>query len=233
MSDAGASAVLRNRAELVRWSASLLVVLTLYGLGAIGLQSRHVTVVLPDEPPAALMVDPAPEPKPVQRTPEPAVVPPPPQPTPRTPSPIHKPVPSKSVPPVPDPPPNAVAIPEPPPEPSVAAAPAPAPAATAPAEPSPQAKASFASALLARLERYKRYPVVARQRHQQGVVSLRFAMDRSGRVLAAQIAESSGHDALDQEVLSMIKRAEPLPPLPPDMPQAQLELVVPIRFVLR
>ena len=38
---------------------------------------------------------------------------------------------------------------------------------------------------------------------------------------------------LDNEVLEMIMRAEPLPPFPESMPQARIDLTVPIRFSLR
>src|SRR3546814_18962005 len=55
---------------------------------------------------------------------------------------------------------------------------------------------TWRSLLLAHLERHKRYPRRARWRRQEGVVHLRFAMDREGHVLAAQIARSSGHDEI-------------------------------------
>jgi periplasmic protein TonB len=44
---------------------------------------------------------------------------------------------------------------------------------------------------------------------------------------------SSGHPELDKEVVSMIERAQPLPPFPPSMPQEKLDLTVTIRFSLR
>jgi protein TonB len=62
---------------------------------------------------------------------------------------------------------------------------------------------------------------------------LSFSVDRNGRVLAHEIVRSSGHPELDKEVVSMIERAQPLPPFPPSMPQAKLDLTVPIRFSLR
>ena len=87
--------------------------------------------------------------------------------------------------------------------------------------------------MLAHLERAKRYPRDAQLRREQGTVYLRFRMDRAGRVLSAGIDRSSGFPDLDAEVLDMIQRAQPLPPIPPEIAQAQLELVVPVRFFLR
>jgi len=65
------------------------------------------------------------------------------------------------------------------------------------------------------------------------VVLLNFSIDRTGRVLAHSIARSSGYADLDNEVMAMITRAEPLPPFPASMPQPRLDLTVPIRFSLR
>ena len=87
--------------------------------------------------------------------------------------------------------------------------------------------------MLLHLERAKRYPREAQQRREQGTVYLRFRMDRSGRVLSAVVDRSSGYPDLDAEVLDMINRAQPLPPIPPEIAQSQLELVAPVRFSLR
>ena len=51
--------------------------------------------------------------------------------------------------------------------------------------------------------------------------------------LAHGIARSSGYADLDNEVMAMIMRAEPLPPFPETMPQTRIDLTVPIRFSLR
>jgi protein TonB len=84
--------------------------------------------------------------------------------------------------------------------------------------------------LVRHLQRYKRYPSEALSRSEEGVVLLSFSIDRNGHVLARHIARSSGHPNLDNEVMDMIMRAEPLPAFPTNMPQAQLDLTVPIRF---
>jgi protein TonB len=86
--------------------------------------------------------------------------------------------------------------------------------------------------LLARLSAVKRYPAAARFHHQQGVVLLRFSIDREGRVLSARIEKSSGVDSLDQETLALIQRAQPLPKPPAEMPGNPIVLVVPIEFSL-
>ena len=91
---------------------------------------------------------------------------------------------------------------------------------------------AFATTLFGHLNRYKRYPASARMRRQEGVVSLRFTMDRQGHVLSYEIAKTSGSDALDNEARELIKRAEPLPVIPAAFGRDTLDLVVPIEFFL-
>lgn len=97
----------------------------------------------------------------------------------------------------------------------------------------PRIEPSWESSLVERLQHYKRYPSEAQSRNEQGVVLLSFSLDRTGHVLTRHIARSSGYADLDEEVMAMVKRAEPLPPFPDSMPQPQLDLTVPIRFSLR
>jgi protein TonB len=97
----------------------------------------------------------------------------------------------------------------------------------------PKVEPSWQTNLMRQLQRSKRYPASAQAHKEEGVVLLSFSLDRNGHVLAHSIARSSGHADLDNEVLEMIMRAEPLPPFPESMPQARIDLTVPIRFSLR
>jgi protein TonB len=97
----------------------------------------------------------------------------------------------------------------------------------------PRIESSWQSSLVRQLQRYKRYPPGAQSRNEQGIVLLSFSLDRSGHVLAHRIVKTSGYADLDDEVMAMIVRAEPLPPFPDSMPQTRLDLTVPIRFSLQ
>jgi protein TonB len=83
------------------------------------------------------------------------------------------------------------------------------------------------------LQRFRRYPAAARSRKEEGTVLLSFSVDRAGHVLSRTIARSSGHADLNEEVIAVIARAEPLPPFPATMPQQQIDLTLPMRFTLR
>ncbi|MCG6204634.1 energy transducer TonB [Rhodopseudomonas sp. HC1] len=92
---------------------------------------------------------------------------------------------------------------------------------------------SYRQRLAAHLQRYKRYPAEARAAGQQGTATLVFTVGRSGQVLGASLARSSGNAALDAETLAMVRRAEPLPAFPPELTQASLRISVPVSFSVR
>lgn len=95
------------------------------------------------------------------------------------------------------------------------------------------AKADYATLVLAWLERHKEYPASAQRRRQEGVVMLYIAIDRDGQVLEARLDKGSGHALLDAAALAMVERAAPLPPMPDDLPQNRLEMIVPVQFFIR
>ena len=54
-------------------------------------------------------------------------------------------------------------------------------------------RAILADELVKHLQQFKRYPSDAQSRGEEGIVLLSFSVDRTGHVLAHQIARSSGH----------------------------------------
>ena len=220
-----------------RWTASLLAVVLVHAVAIVALLSWRSPVPPLEPPAAAVMIElapvpaptpgiqppkpPEPEvikealPEPVVVPPKPAVVLPPPKPKPKPTSPrVEQPAPSQVEP--------------APPRPSEPVAAAPVPVAAPPV-----ATSTYQGLLLSHLERNKRYPREARMRRQEGVASLRFSIDRTGRLLAFKLERSAGHAILDDEVLALIQRAAPLPPFPPEMTEPRFEFVVPVRFALR
>ncbi|MEX2617235.1 MAG: TonB family protein [Alphaproteobacteria bacterium] len=97
----------------------------------------------------------------------------------------------------------------------------------------PGASADYMSYLLAWLQKHKEYPRLARRHRQQGTALMYFEMDRDGRIHTAALRQSSGHAALDDEARALIRRAEPLPPPPPEVAGDRIRLVVPVQFYLR
>jgi len=90
--------------------------------------------------------------------------------------------------------------------------------------------ARWQSRLMAHLERRKKYPSGARSRREEGVVYVRFRIDDMGKVLSASLVKSSGWSELDNEVLTLVQRASPVPAPPPG---ANKTITAPVRFSRR
>jgi protein TonB len=95
------------------------------------------------------------------------------------------------------------------------------------------ALASYNQLVAAHLQRFKQYPSGARAAGEQGTSRLSFTLSRSGQVLSSRLAGSSGHSALDSETLAMIRRAQPFPPMPPELKQASMSFSIPVQFSIR
>jgi protein TonB len=139
----------------------------------------------------------------------------------------------------------ALPIPEPPTPapPTVASPPTAEPSVTMPAvaaQPTPGAEVipaavlrRWQSALVAHIERFKRYPAEARSHNERGVARVAFSIDHDGRIVASHIVQSSGFAALDSESLEMLSRAQPMPRPPAKLADSELSFVVPVRFNIR
>ncbi len=87
--------------------------------------------------------------------------------------------------------------------------------------------------IVALLERNKRYPEASQSKREQGVAQVFFSLDRRGRVLESRVVRSSGASALDDEALALLRRAQPFPAPPSELPGDHVDLTVPIRFNLK
>ena len=197
------------------------------------------------QPPTQPETPPPPEMEPVPTPDEPVAAIEPPQPAPEVPSPVVEPPPSPAPPkPFVKPPPKPVrrhleqAAPSPTPTssqptPAAIAAPQTAYAPTPVPAPAPSSEVSpgYRALLSAWLDSHKRYPDSARQRGEEGRAILRFAVDRSGRVLSFAVAQSSGFPDIDASIEEMMRSAT-LPPFPAGMTQQRIDVSVTIRFSL-
>jgi protein TonB len=234
----------RDASHLPRLTLCLLLVLAVHialGLWALNWQVAAAPVELP---PAAILLELAPLPTVAPPPAAAAIVESPPTPEPlvapkpklvlEKPKPKPKPVvnPFKAAP----SPPTPAAKPVEQAAPSASTAPAAAPAAAQASLSSATAaaKASWQSQLLGHLARYKRYPDQARRRGIQGTCQVRFNLDRQGKVLSVELAQSSGNSALDRATLAMINRASPVPPPPAELlSNGQVEIVAPFIYALQ
>ncbi|MFL6563447.1 MAG: energy transducer TonB [Burkholderiales bacterium] len=113
------------------------------------------------------------------------------------------------------------------PEPVVLLAPVPAPTV-----PSAEALARYAKSLSQVFSRYKEYPRIAELRGWEGSVTMRLRVGSSGRLIAAELYESSGYEALDKQAMTIVTRAGVLPVPPEGLDAAGVPVLVPINFRL-
>jgi protein TonB len=64
----------------------------------------------------------------------------------------------------------------------------------------------------------------------KGVVTISFSLARSGALLGAHLAGSSGSPALDQKALQMVRSANPFPAAPVEVAGGPFSFTVPVHF---
>jgi protein TonB len=63
-----------------------------------------------------------------------------------------------------------------------------------------------------------------------GVVMVHLIVRRDGRLDLLEIGKSSGYDLLDEAATNMVRKAQPLPPIPDRMHADRADGVLPIAF---
>ena len=91
---------------------------------------------------------------------------------------------------------------------------------------------AYAAKVRSWLYAHKIYPKRAKMRREEGIVRVRFVIDRAGVLLERQILKGSGSTALDDEASAMMQRASPYPNAPGEIRGDRIEFTVPIEFML-
>ncbi|MEN3872114.1 energy transducer TonB [Campylobacter coli] len=94
---------------------------------------------------------------------------------------------------------------------------------------------SYQALLMAHLTKFKKYPQEAIMQKQEGVVRIRVSIDESGNVLSKELKKSCPYAVLNDEVLSLFKRASPLPKPPKEMLKdgEKISFVMPIDYNIK
>ena len=110
-----------------------------------------------------------------------------------------------------------------------------APVATAPVQgtgaSAQRVRVTWQKKLMAHLERFKRYPSAKVPRSAR--IEVGFTLDRLGHVVSAEIRQGSGDPAFDQAALSMLRRADPVPPPPPLVADEGLDFTLPVVYRIK
>jgi len=84
-----------------------------------------------------------------------------------------------------------------------------------------------------RVRQFFYYPEDALAVHKTGVAILHFGVRRNGQIDRLEIARSSGDPELDQAALDIMRKAQPLPPIPERMHTERVDGQLPINFGVR
>ena len=92
-------------------------------------------------------------------------------------------------------------------------------------------RATWQKALIAHLDKHKRYPADRIAKSAEILVS--FVLDRMGHVLSASIVKGSGDPAFDDAALAMVRRSDPVPQPPPLVADGGLNFTLPVLFKVK
>jgi len=89
---------------------------------------------------------------------------------------------------------------------------------------------SWRTKISTHVQRFKRYPEYALARQLHGTTIVKFTIDRLGKLISSEIITRSGVAVLDQESLTLLARAQPLPSAPTHLIGHEFTFTMPIRF---
>ncbi|MGV6807455.1 MAG: energy transducer TonB, partial [bacterium] len=77
------------------------------------------------------------------------------------------------------------------------------------------------------------YPKAAVRRNRQGTVRVDMLISRAGELIDAQVVESAGFGPLDEAAIAAVKKAAPFPAAPDEIPDDEIQLLLPVSFRLQ
>ena len=93
--------------------------------------------------------------------------------------------------------------------------------------------AAYIRSLTEIIGRQRTYPRLARVRGWEGTVTLRLQFLPGGKLHKVAMANSSGHDVLDQQALVMARGLSPWPLPPDELREREITVLVPVEFRLQ
>lgn len=93
--------------------------------------------------------------------------------------------------------------------------------------------AAWMRAVTERVRQFFYYPEAALAVHRTGLVMVHFAVRRDGQIERVRISRSSGDGELDRAATDIMRKAQPLPPIPDRMHTDRVDGDLPINFGVR
>ncbi|HLA28366.1 MAG TPA: energy transducer TonB [Syntrophales bacterium] len=92
--------------------------------------------------------------------------------------------------------------------------------------------AAYLKKIKRKIENIWSYPRQAFEREKEGTSTVKFSLDKSGKLLASRVIKSSGYDLLDKETISAIRAAAPYESFPPDINFSRLHILATFHYSL-
>ncbi len=81
-----------------------------------------------------------------------------------------------------------------------------------------------------KIEQIWSYPDQALKGEQEGISTVKFSLDRRGRLVGSRGVSSSGHAPLDREAIKVVRAAAPYEPFPQDINLSRLHILATFRY---
>jgi TonB family protein len=91
----------------------------------------------------------------------------------------------------------------------------------------------FTGKVRQRIASAKYYPRTAQRRGMEGKPVIAFTLNKQGRLVKVNLAQSSGYQMLDQAALEAVQQAAPYPEIPAELKTDSYQFKLPISFVLK
>jgi protein TonB len=90
----------------------------------------------------------------------------------------------------------------------------------------------YRTLIFSQIQSHKNYPVSSRRLQQEGTVQVSFVVRTDGSISGISVSQSSGYSSLDQAAIDSVNASSPLPEIPDELNQSQLNLTIALEFSL-
>lgn len=91
----------------------------------------------------------------------------------------------------------------------------------------------FTGKVRQRIANAKYYPRMAKRRGMEGQPIIAFTLDKNGRLMKIDLAQTSGYQLLDKAALEAVHQAAPYPEIPAELKTNTFQFKLPISFILK
>lgn len=92
--------------------------------------------------------------------------------------------------------------------------------------------ASYLIKIKKKIDKNWSYPPQASEQKKEGTTTVKFSLNKNGKLVKSRIVSSSGHDVLDREALDVVRAAAPYEPFPTNINLSRLHILAAFHYRL-